>query len=77
MSIDYSKLRGKIKEEFGTEGSFSKAMHMGRVSLSQRMNGKLDFTTSEIKLACRLLSIPEHEIPAYFFAIEVQKSKLA
>ena len=36
--FDYSKLRGKIKEVFGTQAKFAKAMGMSTVTLSAKLN---------------------------------------
>ena len=68
-----SRLRGKIREVFGTEASFAKALGMGRVSLSQRLNNALEFSATEIRESCLLLGISSEDIPAYFFAEKVQK----
>lgn len=73
MQFDYSRLRGKIREVFGTEANFAKALGMGRVSLSQRLNNTLEFSATEIRKSCSLLGISSAEIPAYFFAEKVQK----
>lgn len=73
MEFDYSRLRGKIREVFGTEAAFAKAMKMGRVSLSQRLNNVLEFSSPEILKSCSLLGISSAEIPQYFFAEKVQK----
>lgn len=67
MSFDYSKLSGKIKEVCKTQDEFAKRMGLGRVSISQRLNNKLDFTTSEINKACDILGITKADIPVYFF----------
>jgi len=72
--FDYCKLRGKIREVFGTETAFAKAMRMSSVSLSKKLNGLVDFTTKEIDLATDLLGIPKDEISIYFFTIKVQNS---
>ena len=76
MKFDYSRLRGKIREVFGTEAAFAKALGMGRVSLSQRLNNVLEFSSTEIRKSCALLKISPAEIPDYFFAEEVQKHEL-
>lgn len=73
MTFDYNKLRGKIKEIFGTQDKFASALGIGRVSLSQRLNNNLDFSGTEIFSACNLLNISAEEIPKYFFTPEVQK----
>lgn len=71
MVYDYRKLRGKIKEVFGTQDAFSEELGIGRVSLSQRLNNQLQFTQDEILKSCDILSIPREEIPAYFFSLKV------
>lgn len=76
MSFDYSKLRGKIKEVFGTQDNFAKALGIGRVSLSQRLNNYLDFSQEEIDKAYKLLNLSKEEIPKYFFTTKVQKKEL-
>lgn len=71
----YAKLRGRIREVFGTQDAFAYAMGMNRVSLSHRLSGKLDWKSSEIVSACALLSIAEEEIVPYFFAVRVQETE--
>ncbi|MCC8014690.1 MAG: DUF739 family protein, partial [Eubacterium sp.] len=70
---DYSKLRGKIKEKFNTQDNFAKMLGIGRVSLSQRLNNQLEFSTAEILRAIKLLGLSEKDIPEYFFVQLVQK----
>ena len=67
MQLNYSKLRGKIKEIFGTQEAFAEALGIGRVSLSQRLNNLLEFTQDEMFKACELLKISACDIPDYFF----------
>lgn len=66
---NYNKLLGKIKECYGTQDNFARDLGIGRVSLSQRLNNRLEFTQNEINLSCRLLKIPDYEIPTYFFRL--------
>ena len=63
----YRKLKGKIKEVFGTQEAFAKAMEMGKATLSQRLNGSVEWKVSEIAKACDLLHIPLTEAHLYFF----------
>jgi hypothetical protein len=72
--MSYAKLRGKIREVFGTQEAFAVAMGMSTVTLSQKLNGKLEWKTSEIANACDLLGIPLKDNPAYFFIRKVKKS---
>lgn len=75
MAFNYNKLRGKIKEVCGTQDNFAKAIGIGRVSLSQRLNNILDFSQEEIHKSCEILGIDKEDIPVYFFTLEVQKSE--
>lgn len=76
MEFDYSRLRGKIREVFGTEAAFATALEMGRVSLSRRLNNDLEFSAPEILKSCSLLRISSADIPQYFFIKKVQKREL-
>lgn len=71
MEFDYSKLRGRIKEIFGTQDNFADSLNIGRVSLSQRLTGKLEFSQEEIMKSCELLKFDPAEIPSYFFTPKV------
>lgn len=71
--FNYNKLRGRIREKFGTESHFADALGIGRVSLSKRLNNVLDFSRIEMLRSCDLLDVEREELPAYFFTVEVQK----
>jgi|AKZA01.1.fsa_nt_gi hypothetical protein len=68
---DFSKLRGRIKEKYGTEENFATHMPFGRTSLSQRLTNKQAFDTKEILTAVKLLDLEEGDIPEYFFKQKV------
>ena len=72
--MSYAKLRGRIREVYGTQGAFAKAIEMSHVSVSHRLNGKLEWKSSEIAKACQALNIPITESAEYFFTKEVKKS---
>lgn len=69
--MDYKKLKLKIKEVFDTQEVFAEAMKMGRTALNQRLNGSVEWKTSEIAQACELLNIPLAEAHLYFFIQKV------
>lgn len=71
--MDYSKLRGKIKEKFCTQRAFAKAIGMNNVSLSKKLCGKTVWTSDEIYIACKALDISICDNAQYFFAEEVAK----
>lgn len=73
--FDYSRLRGKIREVFGTEGEFAKALGISKTSLSDKLNNKVSFTSTEINKACELLDISIRFIPVYFFKTKVKETE--
>lgn len=72
--MSYAKLRGKIREVYGTQDAFSEAMGVSSVTISQRLNGKTDWKTNEIAKACELLGIPLKDVALYFFTPEIKFS---
>lgn len=72
MSFDYSKLRGKIVEKFGSQSSFAKAMEISERTLSLKMSGKRMWKQLEICLAINLLELSDDDIREYFFTLKVQ-----
>lgn len=75
MAIDYSKLRGKIKEVYNTQQAFADAMGMKRASLSQRLTGAVEWKTPEVIKACGLLDIELSDAHLYFFTLKVVKTQ--
>ena len=65
--MSYSKLRGKIREVFGTNENFSKALGIDLSSLSAKLNNKSPWKREEIEKACSLLLIPIEDVHLYFF----------
>lgn len=74
MSFNYSKLLGKVKEVFKTQAAFSEAMGIGLTAINQKLNGKSEWSTTEIVKACDLLGISLAEAYIYFFDEKVLKS---
>lgn len=72
--FDFSKLRGRIKEIYGTQSAFAIAMLMNEATLSNKLNGNVEFSSKEIVRACLLLCIDmEKELKQYFFIQRVRK----
>lgn len=69
MSYNYSKLRGRVVEKFGTQRAFAKQLDLSERSISRKLSGKVTWKQSEIVKACELLSINADEISAYSFAM--------
>ena len=74
MAYNYDKLRGAIKEHFGTQEKFAESMGMSIPALSARLNNKSKFSQDEIVKACELFHIMPEDIASYFFTYEIQKN---
>lgn len=70
---DYSELKGRIKSKFGTQEAFARAIGLSTVTVSNKLNGKVDFSQSEIKNSCKALEIPLSEVDIYFFDLKVKE----
>lgn len=71
MAFNYSKLKGRIVEKFGSQTAFVKAFGVSENTFSLKMNNKVRFTTDDITRITRMLDIPEEAIGEYFFTIKV------
>lgn len=71
---DYKKLKLKIKEVYDTQEAFANAMEMSYTALNFRLNNKVEWKTSEVIKACRLLNIPTSEVCLYFFTLKVEET---
>ena len=70
MEFNYNKLRGKIREVFGSEARFCDKMPFNRSTLSQKLNGITEFNQSEMLIAMELLGIPTSRCDEYFFVVK-------
>lgn len=73
-TYDYRKLRGRIREKFGTQAEFSKIIGLSEVSVSNKLNNVVDWGQEEMENAISALEIPYSDIHAYFFTHAVEKS---
>lgn len=71
--MSYAKLRGKIKEVYGTQDAFAEAIGVDRSTMSQKLNGKSVWTATEIMKACEVLKISVDKVHLYFFTVKVGK----
>lgn len=74
--MSYAKLRGKIKEVFGTQDAFAEAMDMDSATLSAKLNNKTPWKDDEIVKACKLLGILLTEVHEYFFCTKSCESAI-
>ena len=71
MAFDYSKLKGRIIEKFGTQTNFVKKFGVSENTFSLKMNNKLRFSTDDIIKISDMLEIDGDDIGAYFFTTKV------
>lgn len=73
MSFDYSKLRGRIVEKFGSIKAFSDAFGLSYVTMSNKLNGKVAISPADmVKMSePELLDIQPCEYHLYFFKPKV------
>jgi transcriptional regulator with XRE-family HTH domain len=65
--FDYAKLRGAIREHFGTEGAFAKAIDRSPNYISKVFQGKSNFSAIDVVKAAEALQISTDDIGKYFF----------
>ena len=75
MKFDYRKLKGRIKEMYGTQNEFAEAVGLSFVSISKKLNNLRQFKQSDIDKITEVLNIPKEEIPIYFFTLEVLENE--
>lgn len=63
----FAKLRGLIREKFGTEQNFAKAICVNRSTLSSLLNEGRQWRGEEIAAVCKALDIPLAEAYLYNF----------
>jgi len=73
VEYDFSKLRGRIIEKFGSIRAFAKAYGLSYVTMSNKLNGKVGISSDDIVKMSKpeLLDIPPAEYHLYFFVIKV------
>lgn len=76
MSYDYRKLRGRIREKFGTQAEFSRNIGLSEVSVSNKLNNVVDWGQDEMESAIVALDIPFSDIHSYFLLIKLSKTQL-
>ena len=72
--FDFSKLRGRIVEKFGTCAAFAVAVGLPESAISNRLNNRVPIDSEEIVLWSRpeMLDIPAEELHIYFFTPKVR-----
>ena len=66
--FDYSKLRGRIVEKYGSIEAFSKDLNISKVSISKKLNNKIGISRDEIIEWSTKLEISPDEYGVFYFA---------
>lgn len=74
-NFSYAKLKGRIVEKCGTQSEFALRVGKDRSLINLALNGKRDFTQSEILKSCEVLGIGRDDIGLYFFESCVEKTQ--
>lgn len=74
MVYDYTILKSKIEEKFGSQEKFAEAMGILPSSLSMKLSNSVEFSQPQIAKAIELLKLnSKKEIDDCFFTHKVQK----
>lgn len=64
---DYNKLRGLIREKYGTLQRFAEDLGIGTTTLNSRLNSETYFDQTEIERVASLLDLSKTEVDQVFF----------
>lgn len=62
----FRKLRGLISENVGTMKKLAEMLDITPGCLSHKLKGRIKFTLDDAFRICKILHIPEKDIPIYF-----------
>ena len=68
MKFAYNKLRGRIAEKFGKQGKLAERLGVSEMTISKKLNGKVQFDQKDIVNWCNALDIPIADAGDYFFS---------
>lgn len=63
----YNKLRGRIVEKYGSQNKFAERIGLSKQSVSLKMNGKTEFSQSDMDEWANALDICHEQYGDYFF----------
>lgn len=71
VAFDYSKLKGRIIEKYGSQSAFVSEYGVSENTFSKKMNNKVRFTSDDIIKISKMLEIKKEDVGAYFFTLKV------
>lgn len=75
QNFDYSKLRGRIIEKYGTICNFANALEKTPTTMSRYLKNKEYIPSNVIFKCCNLLDIDYKDIAIYFFNQSKKKTR--
>ena len=66
MRLDYTKLKSKIVEKYGTQANFATAINRTESYVSMILHNKTYLTVAEVLYWSAVLGIGRDDIPIYF-----------
>ena len=75
MESDYSKLRGRIIEMFGSQEAFAEKVGQTPTTVSYKLNNKKPMTRNDIIEWGKILLISSESIGLYFFTEKVRDNQ--
>ena len=76
LDYDYSKLRGRIVEKFGSISNFVDHLSISRTALNSKLSNKTDISRKDIIEWSNLLDISPGDYSVYFFVEKSTDCKL-
>lgn len=73
MRFDYSKLRGRIVEKYGTIDNFAKKIKRSKTFVSGVINNKAMLRQDDLVCWCDTLDIEYADIGEFFLTVEFSK----
>ena len=70
LKFDYTKLRERIREKYGTPEAFALAVGFSPAGIRAKLNNSLDFKLPEMDRICGFLGIRNEEIESIFFTVK-------
>lgn len=67
IKYNYDKLKGRIREMFGTQEKFADAINISATTLNYRLNNRTPWSQNDIFNSIIVLKIKKDEIQEYFF----------
>ena len=72
--FDYSKLRGRIVEKYGSQRQFADAAGVSEQTITSKMNGRVAISQEDVVNWSELLDIEANDIGVYFFAYKLSNN---